>query len=76
MPFFLPNQITIFLQELARKYEETIVNLQDLQKRILDNELISWKRRQQMAGNGLVLDASSLETLQQWWALPLVVFLF
>ena len=76
MSFFLPNQITIFLQELARKYEETIVNLQDLQKRILDNELISWKRRQQMAGNGLVLDASSLETLQQWWALPLVVFLF
>ncbi|RUS70066.1 hypothetical protein EGW08_022172 [Elysia chlorotica] len=52
--------------ELARKYEETIISLQDLQKRILDNELISWKRRQQMAGNGLVLDASSLETLQQW----------
>lgn len=52
--------------ELARKYEETIVSLQDLQKRILDNELISWKRRQQMAGNGLVLDSNSLETLQKW----------
>ncbi|GFS14650.1 signal transducer and activator of transcription, partial [Elysia marginata] len=52
--------------DLARKYEETIISLQDLQKKILDNELISWKRRQQMAGNGLVLDASSLETLQQW----------
>ncbi|BFZ06348.1 hypothetical protein BsWGS_09387 [Bradybaena similaris] len=52
--------------ELAKKYEETIIGLQELQKEILDNELISWKRRQQLAGNGLIMTNSSLETLQQW----------
>ncbi|CAG5134283.1 unnamed protein product, partial [Candidula unifasciata] len=52
--------------DLARKYEETIIGLQELQKEILDNELISWKRRQQLAGNGLIMTNSSLETLQQW----------
>jgi signal transducer and activator of transcription 5B len=52
--------------ELSRKYEETISVLQELQKEILDVELISWKRRQQLAGNGLVMTNSSLETLQQW----------
>uniref|UniRef100_A0A0B7B603 Signal transducer and activator of transcription n=2 Tax=Arion vulgaris TaxID=1028688 RepID=A0A0B7B603_9EUPU len=52
--------------DLSRKYDQTIHNLQGLQKEILDNELISWKRRQQLTGNGLVMTNSSLETLQQW----------
>ncbi|CAL1526056.1 unnamed protein product [Lymnaea stagnalis] len=52
--------------ELSSKYEQTIGSLQELQKEILDNELISWKRRQQLAGNGLVMDNTSIETLQSW----------
>ncbi|KAI8778251.1 signal transducer and activator of transcription 5B-like isoform X1 [Biomphalaria glabrata] len=51
---------------LSKKYEVTIVHLQELQKEILDNELISWKRRQQLAGNGLVMDSTSIDTLQNW----------
>jgi hypothetical protein len=31
----------------------------------LDEQLITWKRNQQLAGNGAVFDGS-LETLQQW----------
>ncbi|KAH9498194.1 Signal transducer and activator of transcription 5B [Bulinus truncatus] len=52
--------------ELSKKYDQTIQLLQELQKEILDNELISWKRRQQLAGNGLVMDSTSIDTLQNW----------
>jgi STAT protein, all-alpha domain len=31
----------------------------------LDEQLITWKRNQQLAGNGAVFDGS-LDTLQQW----------
>ncbi|GFN89650.1 signal transducer and activator of transcription [Plakobranchus ocellatus] len=62
----LAQQLQKLRIELARKYQDTIKSLQELQKEILDNELITWKRRQQMAGNGLVMDIGSLETLQHW----------
>ncbi|XP_059170023.1 signal transducer and activator of transcription 5B-like isoform X2 [Physella acuta] len=62
----LAQELLHLRMELSRKYEQTIHSLQELQKEILDNELISWKRRQQLAGNGLLMDNSSIETLQQW----------
>ena len=50
---------------LAEKYSETCKMLTGLQTHILDEQLISWKRQQQMAGNGSSFEGS-LETLQQW----------
>ncbi len=40
--------------------------LTQLQAHILDEQLITWKRQQQLAGNGSQFE-SSLETLQQWY---------
>jgi hypothetical protein len=38
-----------------------------VQTRVLEEELIDWKRKQQLAGNGGDMDgAVSLEMLQQW----------
>jgi signal transducer and activator of transcription 5B len=51
--------------ELADKHHETCQRLTDLQSHFLDEQLISWKRQQQLAGNGAPFDAS-LDTLQQW----------
>ncbi|KAK2166934.1 hypothetical protein LSH36_33g03003 [Paralvinella palmiformis] len=50
---------------LAKKYSETCQQLNVLQSHILDEQLISWKRQQQLAGNGAPFEGS-LETLQQW----------
>ena len=38
--------------------------IQEVQKEVLDSELIAWKREQQLAGNGLQMSLS-LETLQE-----------
>nr|XP_019603088.1 PREDICTED: signal transducer and activator of transcription 5B [Rhinolophus sinicus] len=40
------------LQELAEKHQKTLQLLRKQQTIILDDELIQWKRRQQLAGNG------------------------
>ncbi|PVD35680.1 hypothetical protein C0Q70_02643 [Pomacea canaliculata] len=47
-------------------YEKAIQALEVVQKQVLDEELIGWKRQQQLAGNGLSLDEDSLDDLQQW----------
>jgi len=50
---------------LAEQHNVTCQNLSELQAHFLDEQLIGWKRMQQLAGNGAQFDAS-LDTLQQW----------
>jgi len=40
----------------------------------LDEQLISWKRQQQLAGNGAPFDAS-LDTLQQWYVVVVIIII-
>ncbi|KAK1331179.1 hypothetical protein QTO34_009128 [Cnephaeus nilssonii] len=57
--------------ELAEKHQKTLQLLRKQQTIILDDELIQWKRRQQLAGNGGPPEGS-LDVLQscgQEWAL-------
>lgn len=54
-------------QSLASTHQETFCMLDELQKKIVDGELIQWKRKQQLAGNGVPFDSQLLETLQQWF---------
>lgn len=53
------------LQELAEKHQKTLQLLRKQQTIILDDELIQWKRRQQLAGNGGPPEGS-LDVLQSW----------
>lgn len=50
---------------LADKLKETIAHLNTLQSRVLDDELIRWKREQQLQGNGSQFN-SNLDTIQEW----------
>ncbi|XP_076677869.1 signal transducer and transcription activator Stat92E isoform X2 [Andrena cerasifolii] len=50
---------------LADKLKDTITRLNSLQSRVLDDELIRWKRDQQLAGNGTPFN-SNLDTIQEW----------
>lgn len=54
-------------QELAEKHQKTLQLLRKQQTIILDDELIQWKRRQQLAGNGGPPEGS-LDVLQSWLA--------
>ena len=51
---------------LVEKLKETVERLTSLQQRVLDQELINWKREQQMAGNGRPFDDNRLNTIQEW----------
>uniref|UniRef100_A0A6A7FV94 Signal transducer and activator of transcription n=2 Tax=Hirondellea gigas TaxID=1518452 RepID=A0A6A7FV94_9CRUS len=51
---------------LVEKLQETLEQLTSLQQRVLDQELISWKREQQMAGNGRPFNEDRLNTIQEW----------
>lgn len=51
--------------QLADKHQETFTNLEALQHHVLEEQLITWKRQQQLAGNGAPFEGS-LETLGQW----------
>ncbi|XP_066977172.1 signal transducer and activator of transcription 5B isoform X2 [Macrobrachium rosenbergii] len=51
---------------LAEKHKGTIDRLNSLQQRILDEELINWKREQQMAGNGRPFNQNKLDQIQEW----------
>ena len=53
-------------QELAEKHQKTLQLLRKQQTIILDDELIQWKRRQQLAGNGGPPEGS-LDVLQSWY---------
>ena len=50
---------------IVDKFKETIQLLNQLQSSILDEELIRWKREQQLAGNGANFN-SNLDTIQAW----------
>ncbi|PNF23502.1 Signal transducer and activator of transcription 5B [Cryptotermes secundus] len=50
---------------LADKLKDTITHLNTLQSRVLDDELIRWKREQQLQGNGAQFN-SNLDTIQEW----------
>ena len=50
---------------LSKKHKETFDELSKLQKSILDDQLTSWQRHQQLAGNGAPLEGD-LDTIQQW----------
>ncbi|KAK3888457.1 hypothetical protein Pcinc_007483 [Petrolisthes cinctipes] len=52
--------------DLAEKHKGTIDRLNSLQQRILDEELINWKREQQMAGNGKPFNTNKLDQIQEW----------
>uniref|UniRef100_A0A8C4WAM1 Signal transducer and activator of transcription n=1 Tax=Gopherus evgoodei TaxID=1825980 RepID=A0A8C4WAM1_9SAUR len=51
--------------ELAEKHQKTLQLLRKQQTTILDDELIQWKRRQQLAGNGGPPEGP-LDVLQSW----------
>jgi len=48
---------------LAEKHKETLSMIESLQGRVLDDELIRWKREQQLAGNGVPFH-SNLDFIQ------------
>lgn len=50
---------------LGDKLKETITNINNLQAQVLDDELIRWKRDQQLAGNGANF-TSTLDNIQEW----------
>lgn len=52
-------------QDLAEKHQKTLQLLRKQQTIILDDELIQWKRRQQLAGNGGPPEGG-LDILQSW----------
>ncbi|XP_076154261.1 signal transducer and activator of transcription 5B-like [Alosa pseudoharengus] len=59
------NTLQKFRQELAEKQQTTLALLRKQQTVILDDELIQWKRRQQLAGNGGPAEGG-LDVLQSW----------
>ncbi|KAJ8681673.1 hypothetical protein QAD02_017465 [Eretmocerus hayati] len=64
----LNHKITTLIQlriNLADKLKDTIAKINQLQSRVLDDELIRWKRDQQLAGNGAML-TSNLDAIQEW----------
>lgn len=54
-----------FKQQIVDKHQRTFLELSELQKRILDTELIRWKRGQQLAGNGVPFE-NNLDQIQEW----------
>ncbi|KAJ8920971.1 hypothetical protein NQ315_015765 [Exocentrus adspersus] len=50
---------------VAEKMKETFQLVSQLQTHVLDEELIRWKREQQLAGNGANFN-SNLDTIQEW----------
>lgn len=59
---------SVDVQDLAEKHQKTLQLLRKQQTIILDDELIQWKRRQQLAGNGGPPEGG-LDILQSWWVL-------
>lgn len=59
--------VCVCSQGLAEKHQKTLALLRKQQTVILDDELIQWKRRQQLAGNGGPPEGG-LDILQSWCA--------
>ena len=50
---------------LIQRHTDILTDLQGLQQRVLDDELIQWKRGQQLSGNGVPFD-NNLDQIQEW----------
>ena len=61
-----PLLSSCFIQVLAGRHRTTLQCLENLQKQVVDDELIKWKKQQQLHGNGASFDASMIDTLQRW----------
>ncbi|XP_014280381.1 signal transducer and activator of transcription 5B isoform X2 [Halyomorpha halys] len=64
----LSQQVTTLMQNrinLSEKLKQTLSLITIVQSRILDEELIKWKREQQLAGNGAKFN-NNLDTIQDW----------
>ncbi|XP_068627098.1 signal transducer and activator of transcription 5B isoform X1 [Battus philenor] len=61
----LVAQINQSQMELVDRMKDNIANLRQLQSQVLDEELIKWKREQQLSGNGVPMQ-SNLNTIQEW----------
>ncbi|XP_051522719.1 signal transducer and activator of transcription 5B isoform X2 [Myxocyprinus asiaticus] len=59
------NTLQKYRQELSEKHQRTLALLRKQQTVIVDDELIQWKRRQQLAGNGGPAEGG-LDILQAW----------
>ncbi|XP_056325797.1 signal transducer and activator of transcription 5B isoform X2 [Danio aesculapii] len=59
------NTLQKYRQDLAEKHQRTLALLRKQQTVIVDDELIQWKRRQQLAGNGGPSEGG-LDILQAW----------
>ncbi|XP_018583075.1 signal transducer and activator of transcription 5B-like isoform X3 [Scleropages formosus] len=59
------NTLQKYRLDLAEKHQKTLQLLRKQQTTILDDELIQWKRRQQLAGNGGPPEGA-LDVLQSW----------
>ena len=59
-------QLLVCLQDLSEQHQKTLALLRKQQTLILDEELIQWKRRQQLAGNGGPHEGG-LDVLQSWY---------
>ncbi|CAB3370071.1 Hypothetical predicted protein [Cloeon dipterum] len=62
---FVASVLQMRLQ-LSDQLKETISLLNALQMRVLDEELIHWKREQQLAGNGASHVQTNLDSIQDW----------
>lgn len=51
--------------KITEKLRQTYQNLAQLQSQIIDDELIRWKREQQLSGNGVPFN-SNLDQIQDW----------
>lgn len=63
---FLGTRLAAVLQDLSEQHQKTLTLLRKQQTLILDEELIQWKRRQQLAGNGGSHEGP-LDVLQSWY---------
>lgn len=53
-------------QEIADTLSKNFEDLEEVRHLVVDQELIDWKRKQQLAGNGAPFDPNLLENLQKW----------
>jgi len=60
--YSLTNQRSALMNAFKQIYD-TCKKVQDI---VLEQELIQWKRHQQLAGNGFTMNAGHLETIQEW----------
>ncbi|KAL4228952.1 Signal transducer and activator of transcription 5B [Mactra antiquata] len=61
------QQILQQRMSLASKHKMTLDMVDKLQKRVTDDELMKWKRQQQLAGNGAPFDTNKINVIQRWY---------